>query len=179
MVPIPNHESNNVVILGAAEAIDALLASGFVREPTQEERDAAYDAPTHIIDFNAVVPQPDNIERGSCSGEHAPGVICWYRWNIAHWNTKWGAYNATLADRVLSNRLNLRFQTALSAPTPIYEAIEKNFGLVVRALCVDEGGFPDTFYGDQDDVMDLLEDRREVSFSDYTPEVWGQYPSDN
>lgn len=99
---MPNHVTNS--LFAPAHVIDALL-----------------DEDGHI-DFNLIVPQPENIERGGCSGEHPPGVPCWYIWNTTNWGTKWNGYET---DRV-SDEL-LTFETAWSTPIPIFEALAAKF----------------------------------------------------
>lgn len=74
-----------------------------------------------IIDFGLIIPQPENIERGGCTGKHEPGVVCWYTWNIENWGTKWGAYDAEIGDETL------KFDTAWSHPLPIIRALAKKF----------------------------------------------------
>ena len=99
---MPNHVTNS--LLAPAHVIDALL-----------------DEDGHI-DFNLIVPQPENIETGGCNGEHAPDVICWYTWNTIKWGTKWNGYET---DRV-SDEL-LTFETAWSTPIPVFEALAAKF----------------------------------------------------
>lgn len=84
------------------------------------------------------------------------GALDWYSWALENWGTKWGAYNPSHYElRWLRNhegevygRVDLHFQTAWSQPTPIFELIEKRFGVAVYAVTQDEGGFPDVEYGD-------------------------------
>lgn len=75
------------------------------------------------IDFATIVPQPPNLEQGGCSGKHAPGIICWYDWQVQNWGTKWNAYDI---ERIADNEI--RFDTAWSTPTPIWSRIAKACG---------------------------------------------------
>lgn len=67
----------------------------FFRERGQSSRFTrrTLDPTERIIDFGILIPQPDNLEQDSCSGTHAPGVVCWYEWNPENWGTKWNGYN--------------------------------------------------------------------------------------
>lgn len=76
-----------------------------------------------IIDFAMLVPQPENIETGGCTGEHPEGVVCWYDWNITNWGTKWNGYHLELEHG--DETVTLRFETAWAHPFPIVEALSK------------------------------------------------------
>lgn len=78
------------------------------------------------VDFNQVIPQPENIEKGGCSGQHEPGVVCWYEWNIANWGTKWGGYDAEISGSE-GDQAVLRFDTAWAHPDPVIIALSKKF----------------------------------------------------
>lgn len=89
------------------------------------------------------------------------GAVDWYAWSTANWGTKWGAYSHTHyrlqwlrpdTEAATYGRVELHFQTAWSQPRPIFEAIEKRWGVTVLAVTQDEGGFPDEFYPDEDAV---------------------------
>lgn len=74
------------------------------------------------VDFGLLIPPPPNIEKGGCSGDHPPGVVCWYEWNISHWGTKWNGYETERP-----NETTLRFDTAWSHPLPVMEALAEKF----------------------------------------------------
>lgn len=105
---------------------------------TDEEREAMYyygdaELPDFYVDFNRVIPQPPNIEKGGCTGQHAEGVICWYSWSIKNWGTKWGAYSAELVEG------GVKFETAWSHPFPIVQALSRSFpDQVIEAKYADE-----------------------------------------
>jgi hypothetical protein len=156
---MPNHETNNVVIIGTPEKVRLFIEMAFIEPgetyPNAPEETNDRDIP--VLNFNLIVPQPPNIEQGGCSGQHEDGVVCWYHWNLENWGTKWGAYEHSHYEFSLRKpygseeiyaRLDLRFETAWSAPTPIFEAIERRWDVKVHAVTQDEGGFPDTEYGD-------------------------------
>ena len=143
---MPNHETNTVVVVGPPDNV-------------RQFRDEAFTVVNGVLglDFNKVTPQPENIERGGCSGTHAEGEVCWFTWRIENWGTKWAAYSHTepvyalfeamAGDQYLA-RLDFTFQTAWDAPTPVFEAIESRWGVKVHAVTQDEGGFPDTEHGE-------------------------------
>lgn len=139
---MPNHMLTEIV--AAPEVIDALL-----RPHTQEEiekidqdyldtckrykertgKDWPYskdDTSEPIVDFALLVPPPDNLETGSCSGKHDPGVVCWYEWNRTYWGTKWNAYDGRI-EHLDDGRVQLRFDTAWSHPYPVIEALFEKF----------------------------------------------------
>lgn len=79
-----------------------------------------------ITDFSLVIPEPEGIETGGCSGQHEPGVICWYEWNIQNWGTKWNAYDTKFEDHE-DGTTTLQFDTAWSHPYPVLEALSVKF----------------------------------------------------
>jgi hypothetical protein len=106
---MPNHVTT-VIVSDNKEAIHALL--------TEEG-----------VDFARVIPEPENIERGGCSGEHEEGVVCWYEWNRANWGTKWNGYSTTADVRYRGSEAEhaIQFQTAWSHPLPVIEALSRKF----------------------------------------------------
>lgn len=150
---MPNHETNYVVVVGDPAPMKGFLDEAFSPGDTT----AAYHPdPELVLDFNLIVPQPENIEQGGCNGKHAEGEVCWYDWNVSHWGTKWGAYHHE--ERVIGGteaqvEVRLQFETAWTAPTPIFQAIEERWGVAVHAITLDEGGAPPEFYGDPSDYM--------------------------
>lgn len=55
----------------------------------------------------------------------------WYRWRLAHWGTKWEAYQ----HEKISDPRTFKFWTAWSAPIEIYQQLADRFG--DDAFCVD------------------------------------------
>ncbi|NLP59432.1 hypothetical protein [Lutibacter sp. B1] len=98
------------------------------------------------LDFNKIIPQPENIflgdlgekEKQMCIKKGRPN---WYDWNIENWNTKWGSYSFKLNEDN-ENTLSFDFQTAWNIPTPIMNKIFKLAkGCKIKYLAVDEGGY--------------------------------------
>lgn len=144
---MPNHVTT--VIEAPAEVIAALVrhyTDDEVAEINARERELDERIPNRtssrseeslraekIVDFNMIIPQPDNIEKGDCSGTHDEGVVCWYRWNVDNWGTKWGAYDAEIGEETL------KFDTAWSHPTPIIAVLAERFpDAVIKVKYADE-----------------------------------------
>ena len=180
---MPNHETNNVVIIGKPENIQRFVAEAFIHPGQPFPRDPeglVNDKDFPLIDFELIVPPPPNIETGGCNGQHEEGVVCWYTWNLENWGTKWGAYSQDhFAVRYFDSgnevegvygRVDLRFDTAWSQPTPIFEAIQTRWDLVVHAVTQDEGGFPDTEFGNPYDE-EVIRKVTTFEFDSYDREV--------
>ena len=94
------------------------------------------------FDFNAIVKQPWNLEKGNCSGQHKDGEVCWYGWNIQNWGTKWNSEAVsylmdTYDDDKTVFEILVKFETAWSPPMPVLEKLSENFK--VRFTWKDEG----------------------------------------
>lgn len=178
---MPNHETNNVLVTG-----DPAQVAAFVEEAFTDGR----------IDFEKIVPPPENIETGGCphlgidpnlgadgtyTDDEGNTRTCWYKWNLANWGTKWGAYEHRPYKYTVRKLWNaqtgmhdrpwafvfLVFETAWSQPTPIFDAIEEKWGVKVLAVTQDEGGYPDVYYGDRYEVEEYLTPTTEWVF--YAP----------
>lgn len=79
-----------------------------------------------IVDFAVLIPQPDNLETGGCSGTHDEGVICWLDWNVNNWGTKWNGYETKIENNE-DGTSRLNFQTAWSHPAPVIVALSNKF----------------------------------------------------
>lgn len=114
-------------------------------------RDVIHDLLTEDgVDFNRVIPMPDNVIQGGIGSATIDGVyqkvyypepiigedgkptksepvpypvggIDWYEWSIQNWGTKWNAYS----DEVLEEDRIVKFDTAWSHPYPVIEALSK------------------------------------------------------
>ena len=80
-----------------------------------------------VVDFNLIVPQPENMETGGCTGTHAPGVVCWHQWNSNNWGTKWNAYDTIVELDEETGFGIIKMETAWSHPFPVMEALMNKF----------------------------------------------------
>jgi len=96
------------------------------------------------LDFNKIIPQPDNIFNGDLGEEERQmcidkGIPNWFDWNRENWNTKWNAYSFEL-NQDDSNTLSFNFLTAWNIPVPIMNKIfELVRGSEIQYLAIDEG----------------------------------------
>jgi hypothetical protein len=76
------------------------------------------------VDFNCVVPTPENVsqDEGRPEDAHAKGMIYWRDWNVENWGTKWNA-----GDSFRKSDKSVYFDTAWAAPWPVLEALSKMF----------------------------------------------------
>lgn len=76
------------------------------------------------VDFNSVIPMPDNIFRGNLGlkerTEH--GANNWYDWSVNNWGTKWNAYSIQRVDDQ-----TISFETAWAHPLPVIKALSQKF----------------------------------------------------
>lgn len=116
---MPNNVKNRITILGTPEQVSEVLE--FLKGDPYE------DGTPRLIDFNKIIPQPDNIfleslgekEREQCAREGRPN---WYDWNTKNWGTKWGAYAIKPGEHN-----QVIFETAWSFPEPVAHALAARF----------------------------------------------------
>lgn len=116
---MPNHVKNRITVLGTEQEVQKVfdLLKG---EPYE-------DGTPRLVDFNKIIPQPDNIfngdlgekERQKCIAEGRPN---WLDWNTKHWGTKWGAYSIKPGE---PNQVI--FDTAWSFPEPVAQKLATIF----------------------------------------------------
>lgn len=94
---MPNHIKTNITI--SAENAD-IIKNAHIRERYFDDKGN--------FDFNKVIPQPTREEE--CEPEYLMTKdscvqtlqdrpwFNWYDWNIAHWDTKWNAYDCKIKD---------------------------------------------------------------------------------
>ena len=80
---MPNHVTNRITIIADKQRTQEIL--GFIKN---DERGLG------SIDFNKIIPMPDNIYRGNLGQKEKElyGQNNWYDWSIANWDTKWNSY---------------------------------------------------------------------------------------
>lgn len=69
-----------------------------------------------VIDFNRIIPQPENIIRNGALSQDDMKLPNWYDWNISQWGTKWNAYQIHF-DKDTDYQID--FDTAWSPPDPV------------------------------------------------------------
>ena len=114
---MPNHITNRIVIKGDAETVGSIM-----------EKIKNDEAGIGTIDFEKIIPMPDNIFKGNLGPKEWElySKNNWYDWSVANWGTKWNAYGFD-PDTDYSKEKELRFLTAWSAPHPILEKLAKMF----------------------------------------------------
>ncbi len=84
VVQMPNHVTNKIHLSGDQKRIDELME--VVRYENQS---------LGTMDFNKIIPMPDNIFRGSLGQRELQlyGKNNWYDWSIANWGSKWNSFS--------------------------------------------------------------------------------------
>jgi hypothetical protein len=114
---MPNWVYNKLTLTGAKPDIDHI------------EAELASDS--ECISFEKVTPRPPAEDSN------------WYEWNIANWGTKWDAGD-TEVTRTDADKAEVlyRFNTAWSAPLPIFEALAAKYPtLEIRLHFEEEQGW--------------------------------------
>lgn len=114
---MPNHVTNIIKLNGDRKQISELL------EQIQNDEHGL-----GTIDFEKIIPMPENIYRGNLGREETNlyGKNNWYDWCISNWGTKWSAYGYE-KDCDYSNAEELRFLTAWAAPHPVIQRLSEMF----------------------------------------------------
>lgn len=114
---MPNHVTNIITYEGDRKQITEML------EAIKKD-----ELGIGTVDFNKVVPMPDDIYRGDLGPKERElyGDKNWYDWCRANWGTKWNAYGYD-KDFDYSQTDSLWFQTAWSAPHPILQKLSEMF----------------------------------------------------
>jgi hypothetical protein len=145
---MPNWITNIVELKGNAEQVAAILE--FVKS---DEREFDFNkiapipkelentqAPTNIISQKKYDEQEERLARGEITDDEKRwgisrgltkelsqefikkfGADNWYDWQCSNWGTKWNASEVFISDNVIS------FNTAWSAPEPIFVALSEKF----------------------------------------------------
>lgn len=116
---MPNHVTNILRVSGDGEKMAAMF-----------EAIKGDEIGLSSLDFNKVIPTPDNIYQGNLGQtERAKyGKNNWLDWNIAHWGTKWNSYgyDAEYTPREFDGE-HINFQTAWRCPQPVIAALAKQY----------------------------------------------------
>ena len=145
---MPNWITNNVELRGNKRQVEAILE--FVKS---DEREFDFNkialipkelentqAPTKIISQKEYDEQEERLARGELTESEKSwgisrgltlelsmeykkrfGADNWYDWQCSNWGTKWNASEVFISDNVIS------FNTAWSAPEPIFVALSEKF----------------------------------------------------
>ena len=108
-----NYVINRLTVKGSESDVNKVL--DFIKS-----EDSSQTGRTGIgtIDFNKIIPMPENIYRGNiCLDEKGKyGKDNWYDWSIENWGTKWNAL------RQLREGNTISFETAWS---PVLNVVRK------------------------------------------------------
>lgn len=106
---MPNHIQNRVTFDCSEEKLNEILTA------IQKDSGENGNFGPGTVDFNKIIPMPDNIFKGLLGTEEKKiyGKNNWYDWSIENWGTKWNAYSFSRDGNTIG------FQTAWSAPHPI------------------------------------------------------------
>lgn len=90
---MPNHITNRLKVVG--EKKEVLKVWEFIKVEDTEEV-----FPLGTIDFNKIIPMPENIYMGSLGKKERElyGENNWYDWSCSNWGTKWNAYHFHTGD---------------------------------------------------------------------------------
>ena len=130
---MPNHVTNVLTLKGHKDAILGCL-SAIKRDHKDGEEKSNYEG-MGTIDFEKIIPMPKNIYRGSLGPEEREkyGKDNWYDWSVAHWGTKWNAYNAygheilPVDDIDENDDYVMTFETAWCAPHPAIKTLSEMY----------------------------------------------------
>lgn len=108
---MPNHITNKVYPRTSGKKLETIL------ETIRSEN--------RIIDFEKIIPMPENIFRGNLGNAEREqyGRNNWYDWSIEHWGTKWNAYDGSYNEFEKC----ITFDTAWAMPSKIIVALSEMF----------------------------------------------------
>lgn len=131
---MPNHVTNMITLKGQKDEILGCLTA-IMRDPEQgEEKPNNYEG-MGTIDFEKIIPMPKDVYRGNIGPEERKtyGNNNWYDWSVAHWGTKWNAYN-TYGHTILptddiceGDAYIMEFDTAWDAPHRVIRTLSEMY----------------------------------------------------
>ena len=147
---MPNHCYNRVTFFSPTGEADSLVAIEKLKQIFEDEKV-----------FGQIIPEPDWSNTPLMTGqEKSFGCIRgnlgelpvdgrfqstdqaddrWYDWRLAHWDTKWDAYDVSVDDDDPEN-LEISFNTAWSPPEAICNEIREQYPDVKVSWFYDEPG---------------------------------------
>ena len=146
------------------------------------ERFTSWNEHDKIIDFDKVIPEPRlesecpedckvNKDSHIMEDKDRPWFD-WYKWHNLYWGTKWNAYDGWVDEN--EDDLICAFNTAWSAPMPIYEQLAElypNFEWTVKFA--DECGGDNCGYIIHDKGETFLYESDDMTNNEIYNEVWG------
>lgn len=115
---MPNHVTNILVVSG-----DGAQKQGMFEAIKNDEIGLG------SLDFNKVIPMPENIFRGNLGREERAkyGSDNWYDWSVSNWGTKWNCYGFHDQTAQDFDGSTIEFQTAWSYPDQIIAALAEKY----------------------------------------------------
>ena len=114
---MPNHVTNRIIIYAEDNRVQEIL-----------EAIKSDEIGLGSIDFDKIIPMPDNIFRGNLGQKEMEqyGENNWYDWSVANRGTKWGAYGY---DHFFpyEDGNTIEFLTAWSRPEPVIVKLSQMF----------------------------------------------------
>lgn len=129
---MPNWVTNRLQFIGDKKEIIDIL------NEIAEEKESKDDIPKRVIgtiDFNKIIPMPDDIYQGDLGkAEYEKyGEKNWYDWSRNNWNTKWNATHFNYKD-ILNDDGYMLFDTAWNSPYPVIQELSRKHPDVVMIL---------------------------------------------
>lgn len=157
---MPNYVTNKIDFYGDDEDIKAVM-----------DIIKGKDERTRAIDFDRLIPMPDNLGVGCGSDAE-------YDWHCNHWGTKWNAYNQSV-----ESNTSISFDTAWSIPEPILQKLtvicnEHNVWFEGQFISEDWRQCSG-WYASLDDVLNVCYDETENEGAERAKAVWGCDPRED
>ena len=114
---MPNHVTNIITIIADKQRVEEIMEAVKVD-----------DRGPGSLDFEKIIPMPDNIFRGDLGQEEERlyGKDNWHDWSVDNWGTKWNSYGYEgMPNYDGSNQI--RFLSAWSRVDPIMERLSQMF----------------------------------------------------
>lgn len=147
-----------------------------------ENLDHLSEIPKYLLDgMSSPKTKEDAIVLGytMIQNEKKYGFQDWYGWSNANWGTKWDAMEVS-ADRESENEISICFQTAWSAPDPIYQVLTVKYPKLnfdVQFADEDLGSNCGTFKAENGILSFEAPGNEEESF-DFACKVWDLDPDE-
>jgi hypothetical protein len=113
---MPNNITNVITILADEQRTNEIL-----------ELIKMKDVGLGSIDFEKIIPMPENIFRGDLGQKEKAlyGKNNWYDWSIENWGTKWNSYG--YRDFPEYEGGDMQFYTAWAQPEPVIKKLSEMF----------------------------------------------------